>query len=287
MLIHSNVDTENNSIDTYQHWLQGVSVKNQLRNKLRRLIVNFLALGKNLSNAQASIRFPFYHHVFSDEILGFKRQLLFLRNYGEFISIDEATKILETGTKIDGVYFCLTFDDGFKCCYTNALPILSELQIPATFYIVTDYVGHAFQATHNVTKNIFGFRGSEGLIEFMNWSECKELINCGMTIGSHTKSHQRLSRLSSKESYQELFESKNEIENKLAISCRHFCAPYGLIGKDFDLSIHGELAKKLGYVSFSTSNRGVNAIGASPFSILRDHLLANWENQQLKYFLSN
>ena len=287
MLIHSNVDIQNNSIDTYQHWLQGTSVKSQFRNKLRRLIVNLLALRKDLSNAKASIRFPFYHHVFSDEILGFKRQLVFLRNYGEFISLDEATKILETGKKVDGVYFCLTFDDGFKCCYTHALPVLYELQIPATFFIVTDYVGQTFQANHNVTKNVFGFKGSAGLMEFMNWSDCKELINYGMTIGSHTKSHQRLSRLSPNESYLELLDSKNEIENKLGISCRHFCAPYGLIGKDLDLSLHGEMAKKLGYVSFSTSNRGVNAIGSSPFSILRDHLLANWENQQLKYFFSD
>ena len=87
-----------------------------------------------------------------------------------------------------------------------------------------------------------------------------------MTIGSHTKSHQRLSRLSPNEGYLELLDSKNEIENKLGISCRHFCAPYGLIGKDLDSFFTRRIGKKVDLsVSFSTSNRGINGIGSMAF----------------------
>ena len=33
--------------------------------------------------------------------------------------------------------FVLTFDDGYECVYTNAWPILKELQIPATIFVIT------------------------------------------------------------------------------------------------------------------------------------------------------
>jgi glycosyltransferase involved in cell wall biosynthesis/peptidoglycan/xylan/chitin deacetylase (PgdA/CDA1 family) len=49
-------------------------------------------------------------------------------------------KLVEYSTKglpIPPGTFALTFDDGYECVYTNAWPILKELQIPATVFIVT------------------------------------------------------------------------------------------------------------------------------------------------------
>ena len=52
-------------------------------------------------------------------------------------------KVLEyhrKGLPIPPGTFVLTFDDGYECVYTNAWPILKELQIPATVFVVTGLV---------------------------------------------------------------------------------------------------------------------------------------------------
>ncbi len=34
----------------------------------------------------------------------------------------------------------VTFDDGYRCCYTDALPVLQRLGVPATVFVVTEFV---------------------------------------------------------------------------------------------------------------------------------------------------
>jgi hypothetical protein len=46
------------------------------------------------------------------------------------------------------------------------------------------------------------------------------------------------------------------------------------------------LAREAGYASFASGVRGGMAAGGDPFLLKRDHLLANWGEHQLRYFLS-
>jgi len=80
--------------------------------------------------------------------------------------------------------------------------------------------------------------------------------------------------------------SKLEIETHMGIDCEHFCAPYGLPGEDFYLKRDGQLAQEIGYRSFATGCRGANKKGDSSLALKRDHLLANWDIPQLRYFFS-
>ena len=102
------------------------------------------------------LRFPYYHHVFDDERANFDAHLRYMRKYAEIISLDDAMGMLSAADPIDGRYFCLTFDDGFKNCLTNALPILLEHQAKAAFFVPTSFIGTSVEHDR---ERLLGFYG--------------------------------------------------------------------------------------------------------------------------------
>ncbi len=103
----------------------------------------------------------------------------------------------------------ITFDDGYKSQYENALPILEKYNMKATFFVYTlalDYLGIS-----------------------MTWDQVKDLDRRGMTIAGHTKTHPRLTLiLDSTELYDEIQNSKTIIEGKLGHDIKYFAYPYGM-----------------------------------------------------------
>ena len=57
----------------------------------------------------------------------------------DFISVDEAVGRAREG-RLNGRTLSVTFDDGYADNYTIALPILSKLEIPATFFVASSYL---------------------------------------------------------------------------------------------------------------------------------------------------
>ena len=271
---------------TYAEWSKQAPLKARVREGLRDLYVTNLSLGKRIDRSTDWIRFPFYHHVFEDEKTGFRDQLTYLKNYGEFVSLNDALSLVTNTGPLNGRYFCLTFDDGLKSCHWGATPILSDLNIPAAFYLVTSMIGRSFEPTDPIARNTFSFKGRDTTLDFLSWEECQEMVSAGMTIGSHTVNHARLSVLTDEQCLAELTQSKTEIEQRLGLECDHFCAPYGNPDTDFKISHHGNLAQSIGYKTFVTGQRGPTRKGDSPLSIKRDHVMANWGIHQLRYFLS-
>lgn len=271
--------------ETFSQWKGNSHLRNDLRSAIRDTLIRGLAIGQHPEETNNWIRFPYYHHVFLDERKGFARQIRYLKSVGEFISIEDAITLIRSENQIDGRYFCVTFDDGLKSCWTGAVPILVELNVPATFYVITALVGKSFDPDHEVSRNTLGFKGINTVLEFIDWNECRSMSQCGMTIGSHTENHFHLNNLPDNEVRNEMINSKVKIEHELGTECRHFCAPYGNL-TDHDLKQLGKLAKSLGYVSFATGKRGPNKMGDSAFRLKRDHLLSNWGIHQLKYFFS-
>jgi peptidoglycan/xylan/chitin deacetylase (PgdA/CDA1 family) len=134
----------------------------------------------------------------------FKSQMHFLRrNRVEVLTLDEVL----AGKK--GV--ALTFDDGFKDCMEYALPTLRALRFPATFFIVAGAVG-----------------GTDGWMRgtpmpeerIVDWSDLRELLGAGMTIGSHSMTHAALTPA-------EIADSKRVLEERLSVPVRHFAYPRG------------------------------------------------------------
>jgi len=251
----------------------------------RDTAVLLLSLFSKIDSSGEWVRFPYYHHVFDDEADGFRRQLRYMKRYGDFISLDDAVDIFESNKRIGGRYFCVTFDDGFKNCLTNALPILVENSCKAAFFICTDFIGSRGDdaAADFFSKSADAYPVP---VEFLDWDDCRRLVGAGMVIGSHTCSHARLSSLDEKTLRTELEESKERIEKELGVDCIHFCCPWGKPGKDFMSDRGPRIAKELGYHSFLTTERGPNSGDADPFGIRRDDMMAGWGDYQLRYFFS-
>ncbi len=72
----------------------------------------------------------------------FKKQVEWLADNFRILPVGELVKRSRKGLSLDGTA-SITFDDGYSDNYELAFPILKSLQLPATFFITTNFVdGH-------------------------------------------------------------------------------------------------------------------------------------------------
>ncbi len=273
-------------ITTYQDYALKPTPAEQVRTVLRKLAIRGLSQRTAIDKTTDWIRLPYYHHVFDDEKKGFERQLKYLKNFGDFISMDQVCELVTADEPVSGRYFCVSFDDGYRCCYTNMMDITAGLGIPVIIYLPTDYTGLSENNEADVLKIKQNYPENPGLELFLNWDQCREMLQHQISFGSHTCSHVNLIRLSETEIEDELLRSKKMIEAELNVPCIHFACPWGQVNVNFNPAITKPIAEKLGYKSFATTHRGKMIRGSDLFQVKRDHLLAGWENYQLKYFFS-
>ena len=265
-------------INTYKQLTEIENLHKKFKNILKSFLINNI-LSKKFNEEKEYIIYPFWHHVFDDEVKNFKSQINFMKNYGDFISYDDSIKILNQGLKPKEKYFCLSFDDGFKNIYENVIDIFLKDKIPCMFFIPTSFIDNS----RNDSGEIF-FNTKNIEIEFLSWKNCEQIASESIfDIGSHSINHSLISKLSTDECIIEVRESKNIIENKLKKICNHFAPPVG----DYSINRDLKIIKDSKYKSLSTTIRGkMNHQNCDVFSLKRQHLLANWNTNYLKYFFS-
>lgn len=91
---------------------------------------------------------------------------------------------------------------------------------------------------------------------FLSWDEAKEMQAAGMAIGSHTRSHAILGRLSAEVQKQEIEDSKRAIESHLGSSIRSLAYPVG--ARDCFSETTEKLAMDAGYSMCFSSYGGIN-----------------------------
>lgn len=122
-----------------------------------------------------------------------------------------------------GRTFAVTFDDGYRSVLEQALPILDRLGLPGTIFVATEFVGRAVRWP-GVDQWLGGPHEPE--LVTLSWPELRQLRDTGWEIGSHTRSHPRLSRLDDDAVQLELVESRTVCETQLG-ACRSIALPYG------------------------------------------------------------
>src|SRR5216684_7577695 len=71
----------------------------------------------------------------------FREQMQALLEAGyRALTMDQLLSILSNRTPLPGRAFTVTFDDGYQSVLTDALPLLEELQIPATAFLATGFL---------------------------------------------------------------------------------------------------------------------------------------------------
>ena len=79
----------------------------------------------------------------------FERHLDCIGRRFDFVSLDEIGERMESGRPFDRPVATVTFDDGYRDVYENALPVLMRKGIPAAIFVVTDLVGRPFWQVHD------------------------------------------------------------------------------------------------------------------------------------------
>ena len=107
------------------------------------MILNIFSSGSAILNYHRVCEdkyFPKNNDALVVSVSKFKEQLTFLKKNFNLVSLEKILRF-ESGKKSN---ICITFDDGYKDNLTHALPILTELNIPATIYIVTKFYENDF-----------------------------------------------------------------------------------------------------------------------------------------------
>jgi peptidoglycan/xylan/chitin deacetylase (PgdA/CDA1 family) len=113
----------------------------------------------------------------------------------------------------------LTFDDGFRNFVEHALPVLERYSLPATVFVVTGHCGGR--------NDWLQPYGGVPLLELMDWSELKQLVQSGVELGAHSVHHRDLSVLAEELVAQELNDCRRELEDRTGAAVTALCYPYG------------------------------------------------------------
>jgi peptidoglycan/xylan/chitin deacetylase (PgdA/CDA1 family) len=73
----------------------------------------------------------------------FSEQLDYLSEHYRIVTLSELAGYLTSGRPVPPGLAVITIDDGYRDCYDVAFPILRERKIPATAFVVTDFVDQA------------------------------------------------------------------------------------------------------------------------------------------------
>jgi peptidoglycan/xylan/chitin deacetylase (PgdA/CDA1 family) len=161
----------------------------------------------------------YYHSVKPEERSRFARQMDDLVKWAKPVRAD-LREPPENGSR----HVAVTFDDGFQSVVDIALPELVKREIPFTIFIPTGHLGR--RPRWGIGE---GFQDEGERI--VTADQLKNLPPDVVTIGSHTVTHPRLARLSEKEAFAELHNSREELESMLGRNVELFSFPHGEYNK--------------------------------------------------------
>jgi peptidoglycan/xylan/chitin deacetylase (PgdA/CDA1 family) len=120
--------------------------------------------------------------------------------------------------------FHVTFDDAYRTI-EQVLPELRSMGAGVTVFACSDLASDG--APLDVPEVAPRAVGHEKEILTMDWEALRRAAALGVEIGSHTRSHPHLTRLSDEQLRAELVGSREALEANLQQPCRFLAYPYG------------------------------------------------------------
>jgi peptidoglycan/xylan/chitin deacetylase (PgdA/CDA1 family) len=179
----------------------------------------------------------------------FASQMEWLKAHGyHAVSQLQAYRALEEGKPLPAKPVMITFDDGYRDVLWHAAPLLHRLHMPATEYVITGRV-------------------SNGDPSFLTWPQLTRLEKLGVTIGSHTVTHQDLALMPPSQALAELGDSRRALEQHLGHPVQWFAYPFGA-----ENTTVVSLAERVGYVLAVTTQGGTAQSAAAPLLLHREEV---------------
>lgn len=125
-----------------------------------------------------------------------------------------------------GRSLAITFDDAFASVARYAAPVLARHGVPATVFAPTDFMDGGAQLAWPGIDH-WGTSPFADELAAMDWAGLRALADAGWEIGSHTRSHPRLTSLADAALARELAESRERCARELGRPCRSIAYPYG------------------------------------------------------------
>lgn len=160
----------------------------------------------------------------------------------------------------------ITFDDGFTNVFRHGLQPLCDHGFQAIEYLVAGQLGG---------QNQWEIAEGEAAQPLMDKGQVREWLAAGQAIGSHTLTHQWLTRIAPAAAREEISASKKRLEDTFGIAVEHFCYPYG----DWNPQVR-DLVREAGYKSACTTAFGVNGADADALALKR--ILVRYRSRSLR-----
>jgi peptidoglycan/xylan/chitin deacetylase (PgdA/CDA1 family) len=209
-----------------------------------------------------------YHHVSASPGLvtvsptTFRAQMEWLaRNDYRAVGSEDVESFL-SGKPLSGKNVLITFDDGYLDNYLNAFPVLAELGLKATIFIVTGWIGNGPVRQNGETPNHYRCmaRIEAGHADevMLRWSEVERMVASGTCeFHSHTHTHMRWDQRISDSTVrgarlrEDLAQSHATLKQRLGTTSRHLCWPQGHFDDEYQ-----RIAKDTGFDHLYTVEKG-------------------------------
>jgi len=148
----------------------------------------------------------------------------------------------------------LTFDDGYRSVYTEAMPVLQDHGMTATVFLTVGLPGDATTRERLPTLN-----GRE----MLSWREIQTMSRAGIAFGAHTLTHPDLTRVAIDRLEAEICLPRTIIEQQLGDPVTGFAYPYGRFDHRSDTLVrhHFDFA--------CTDSLGLCGPGSDPWALAR------------------
>ena len=161
------------------------------------------------------------------------------------ISLYDLYAHLVQGAPLPEKSVVITFDDGYRDNYENALPLLRERGMVATFFVVTDFM-------------------DEERPEYLTWDMAREMLSAGMRIESHGRNHVSLQEKPLDYLVWQALGSMETIEFELGVRPRFVSYPAG----EYDKAT-ADVFAGAGYWAGATTRQGATHSSDSLFDLRR------------------
>ncbi len=208
----------------------------------------------------------YYHRVGGRDVLTkpadeFRADLEYLKSKYECISFSELCERLQSRRKARRRSVVITFDDGYRDNFSEAVPVLKEVGVTATFFVATGFIGTDREFPHDARND------ANPAFEKLTWGDLRAMEAAGFEVGSHTVNHTNLGATDALTVEHEVTDSLAALNRELGRKPRSFSFPWG---KPSDISNQAiEAIKRAGYYAAASAYGGANSPRADLFNIRR------------------